>query len=104
VTVREHLIAARALVALGWCQGADAKDADGRMVYAKDPAASTWCVMGALRAADPLWNSTFQCAVDAFRSAARLRRSSIAAWNDRPVTTQAYVLAVFDRAIAREAQ
>lgn len=99
----EHLVAARALIARGWCQGADAKDAKGRAVDATSTRARSWCVLGAVVGADPKgFNSkTFAASCDLLQSV--VHQVSLSAWNDYGRRTQADVLAVFDGAIAKAA-
>src|SRR5215467_9820036 len=46
----QHKILTRAaeLVVMGWTRGTAARDAEGRKVRSTAPAATTWCVVGAI--------------------------------------------------------
>ena len=44
----DTLLAARDIVADGWCQKAPARTTDGRGVLANDPDAAAWCMAGAI--------------------------------------------------------
>jgi hypothetical protein len=72
MTTKEILIAARAKVAQGWCQGAYAKDAYGNTEEQEDALA--------------LLGYTGE--------------SEVIDWNDAPGRTQAEVLEAFDKTIA----
>lgn len=84
-------------VARGWAQGAYARDRDGRSVYAWTPEACAWCALGALRV-----SGDFGADYDAARAALEkfTPALAVAPFNDATTTTQADVLALFDRAIA----
>lgn len=91
----------------GWCQGAVAKDSDGEEVGAKDPKAVAYCIIGAVQAVTPpttpdLEDSAFVSLEDWLPSVAGDNYMGLAFFNDRPRTTKADVVAVFDRAIAAE--
>ena len=88
----------RERVARGWTQGTYARDRDGRKAYAWAPEACAWCALGAMRV-----SGHFGAEYDAAR--ALLERFTPAAlavssFNDASTTTQADVLALYDRAIA----
>jgi hypothetical protein len=106
VTAREVLMDARGRIQQGWCQGADARDADGRRVAPWSPDARSWSVLGALVASEG------DLDVRAHATGAELGRavsvlaeavgsSSLQAWNDEPERTRDEVVAAFDRALAR---
>lgn len=101
MTVRDHLIAARALIERGWCQRNYATDARGLAVEERDPSACAWCVLGAVWATEQASGSSDVLA--RLREAAKLRRRQLHDWNDAPGRTRADVLALFDRVIAAEA-
>jgi hypothetical protein len=92
------LVRARALVARGWCRGADARNPLGFKVGPYSRWASRWCMSGALDAAALI-------ASDLDRRFARRRRRAaidgeyLPEFNDRQTTVEP-VLAAFDRAIA----
>lgn len=90
----EQLTAARALIAKGWAQGAQARDQHGNHTEPRDRNAVCWCVYGALQAVLAHDDST-----NALRSTAGT--PALADWNDRPYRTQGHVLKLFDDTIAR---
>lgn len=97
MTPRDVLVKARELLAEPgrWTQETAARDAAGLPVGATSDAAVCWCLIGALDAVR-----------DGTTALAQLRRtlgcSSVSAWNDAPERTHADVLALLDRAIAKE--
>ena len=94
---KELLICARELIAApgGFTQGAFARDVEGNIVQALDPAAVCFCSYGALEKGQP--NRTArQPAINAL--AAVVDNHTIAFFND--THTQAEVVAAFDKAIA----
>ncbi|HWB15922.1 MAG TPA: hypothetical protein VG538_05895 [Vicinamibacterales bacterium] len=105
--LREHLVAARALIAQGWCRNADARDRTGRSVQSTSDAACAWCIEGAIfRVTHTAANDWPLCQMVTALMGAReypysypFSREALSAWNDKPGRTQADVLALFDRAI-----
>lgn len=97
-TVKDVLIRARALIEQGWVQGHYALAADGREVYPGNKEAVCWCMYGALNAADPKRSLKSEYVIDTL--ADHVPNGMIADFNDKPTTTVADVLAVFDKAIA----
>lgn len=96
MTDRDILIRARALVARGWTQRTNARDETGRPTDPRGPDAVCWCLSGAVHRVAP----------DAARHAYQLLCKALDSpwavdWNDTPGRTQAEVLELFDRAIAR---
>jgi hypothetical protein len=95
----EHMIVARERVVAGWCQGAVARDGDGRAVDPRSLDARRWSMLGALLAG---WNggpvADLGRAVNSLR--ASTGQSPLEVWNDRPERTQQEVVAAFERAIA----
>lgn len=105
MTTVDVLIKARALVAQGWAQGAEALDKNGCAVSHTAATAVAWCLDGALtRASRPTsrnWILSYwpaRAAVKAFLAG----QNRLAGWNDDPERTQADVLALLDAAIAAE--
>lgn len=100
MTDMEVLTAARTLVAKGWTRAAEARTADGSWCDAFASNATQFCVFGALQRV---------CGRVDNRLCAYLRQFLpneflwLSDYNDAPTTTQADVLALFDRAI-QEAQ
>jgi hypothetical protein len=104
---------ARSLVEGGWCQGAQARDREGREVPAWSSEAHTWSVLGALLASwhrhEDLLGSGDQVVAhladaEALGEATQalgeiVRTASLEAWNDDPARTQADVIAAFDRVL-----
>lgn len=100
MTTAEVFTEAARLVREGWCQGAYARDKDGRGVRLGDEKACEWCVVGALyRATD---DGARGWAAEREASSALGLRGSVVSWNDDPARTQAEVAALLDR-LAREA-
>lgn len=117
-TPLEVLVTARALVARGWCQGADARTAEGAPVGGRNAAAVQWCAVGAVEAAsagaiDARGRQTHarSIAIDRLATAAGEEYSPVTCGageaieaiedaNDRQGTLQTDVLAWFDSAIS----
>ncbi len=100
------LAEARELVLRGWCQGADAEDAQGAPVVAWDPVARRWSALGALVATAGGPSALVRGGPSLERLAKAALALGLAAdaevlkdWNDAPDRTQADVLEAFDRAI-----
>lgn len=95
---------ARELVAVGWCQGAEARDRSGRVVDAWDTEAESWSVLGALTAvavdADEDVATVHEVASMALALAIDQPRVDLRTWNEEPGRTQAEVVAAFDAALA----
>jgi hypothetical protein len=97
----------RELVARGWTQGADARDADQRPVHAWSAEARSWSVLGAMICGDA--SRPGQVPIDQLASAAVLlagavETSSLSKWNDEPGRTQAEAIAAFNAALASAAE
>jgi hypothetical protein len=97
---------ARVLVEKGWCQGAEARDASGRITDVAAADATAWSLLGALQAttvADPAIE--LQDIGDAMAALAELIADpSLANWNDCETRTKPEVLSVLRNAeiLARE--
>lgn len=106
--VRDVLIEARRLIAAGWCQGGFARcDAGGCKI--DDPAATHFCIVGALRAAGyrvtrgaPNRTLAAELLVSQAMTGLEIYAVNLVLWNDRPGRTQEEVLALLDRALARQ--
>jgi hypothetical protein len=106
MTTLGFLVAARAKIAQGWTQRVYARDARDRAVMYDSPAATCWCLNGAL--ASLAWTGPDPELVEAYRlvraaavgDGAEFPFEKSVKWNDAPGRTQAEVLAAFDRAIA----
>ena len=97
----EILRRARALLADGgWCQGAVARDKNGRLAISTRPEAVRWCAVGAIFAASPTEAAAKSAA---FRLRATLDGEPVARWNDNAENVFE-VLAGFDEAINHGAQ
>ena len=105
-TTLDILRHARGLIEQGWTQGAFARDADGHGVNHRNSRAVCFCGVGAIRrAADDLrmprrltaaaWKVLDDVCPD--------QELLAMGWQDEPGRTQSEVLAMFDRAIEREA-
>lgn len=97
-SIKEDLIAARAKVEKGWCQGVAARTSKGVSVSFADPAAARSCILGALYATtkDPVGVQT--CLYTALRNRG-ISDLSLSAYNDIKGRTKKSVLALFDEAI-----
>jgi len=100
MTVKEDLITARAKVETGWCQGTNARDAQGQPILAEYPDATKFCAMGALVS---VCGHYFPAHLSVLCSVLQGRdhQWTVSAYNDHPSRTQEEVLALFDKAIAR---
>lgn len=101
-TLLADLQALRALLAQGWCQDAPARDIFGHAVSPRSRDACSWCLAEGIWRITPVLNHR----KDRVRSiqdaiGAEIKRPTVA-WNDDPKRTQAEVLAMLDRAIAKE--
>ena len=123
----EMIRKARALIAKpgSWCQGANARTADGRRVLAGAPDAVQFCAHGSLAKVyqeayralkdHPEWGRSFRALADTFdeakwavvQAAHKLfgigKRTGIMTFNDLPERTHGEVLAAFDEAIEEAA-
>lgn len=90
----ELLHNARALVEQGWCQGAEARDANGRAIDVGAADAASWSLLGALQATAVADSSTdLQGIGDAVAALAELILDpSLANWNDSEARTKLEVL------------
>lgn len=93
-TVIEVLKESRALIEKGWCQIHTAVNHSGQSTWTGCPTACKWCAFGAVMAVTGDWNKPYAILRD-------LTVGSLAEWNDAPGRTQAEVLDLFDRAIAK---
>ncbi len=98
-SIKEDLIKAREKIEKGWCQGVNARDAQGEPTLAEYSGAVQFCVMGALIAVCghycPVHLSLFCRTLQG-----RDHPWTVNAYNDHPSRTQEEVLALFDKAIA----
>lgn len=76
------------LVATGWCQGASARDAEGRPVGAHSPAACEWSLTGSLLRALRTSEAEPELALHAFQRASLAVTAAVnevaSVWNDAP--------------------
>ena len=83
----------------GWCQGALARDREGRPVFPGESAAAAWSLLGAVAAShdSPEWADCFarlRCVLGVAPSVSDTSARWLAKWNDDPSRTQADVVAV----------
>lgn len=103
MTKKEVLVAARGLIAQGWCKGHYAKDASGQSVTSIDDNARSFCAAGALSnvlnkpPGEVLTRQDGSGMVEYLESFLGGRK--LADYNDHPLTKQEDVLALFDKAI-----
>jgi hypothetical protein len=99
----ELLHGAGVLVARGWCQGTEARDANGKATDVAAPDATAWSLLGALQATtvgDP--EIGLQDVGDAVAALAELiSDASLAHWNDFETRTKLEVLSVLKSAEMR---
>ncbi|NUR76202.1 MAG: hypothetical protein HOQ28_07965 [Thermoleophilia bacterium] len=102
----ERILArARDLVAYGWCQGAEARDAEDDPVKPWSPEARCWSLLGALVAAVDLPAQPEAVTLRPLRRALAALADVIddpllAAWNDDQGRTQGLVVRALERARA----
>ena len=97
----EVLTEARSYIEKGWTQRSFARDEYGKPVDGRDPEACEWCAMGAI------WKVVGYSGTEAYQEARDLIYSlvdfvdfnTVSQFNDHADTTQADVLALFDKAI-----
>jgi hypothetical protein len=98
----EVLQKARELIAKpgGWTQGAYARTADGFLISERNDNASCFCSVGAVSRSSDI-SEDIGSAFDFLHNAMppRFTAAGIIGFNDSPDTTQADVVALFDRAI-----
>jgi hypothetical protein len=96
----ELLHEAGALVAAGWCQGAQARDANGLDTDVLADEAASWSLLGALQAATFRDESTriSDLALAVAAIAELIEDPCLTHWNDDSLRTQLEVLALLDRA------
>ena len=96
----ELLHNAHALVAQGWCQGTEARDAAGQAIDVGSQDAASWSLLGALQAttvSDP--STGLQDIGNAVAALAELILDpSLANWNDSEARTKLEVLSVLEDA------
>ncbi len=106
MTVFEVLEGARELVLKGWCQGAYARDVDGRKCDEISDRAVRWCLIGALRRASGgsvadtpgvFGDALHEC----YRAHYRRGGMSMVSWHDAQETTVSDVVAFVDLVCAR---
>jgi hypothetical protein len=88
------------LVARGWAQHAESRDAAHHPIHPASPAAASWSVTGAIYRAVHFDGTPERRALyeDAVRAVAALVGTALGRWNDAPERTQAEVVAALDRA------
>lgn len=93
------LVEGRGRVEKGWTKGAYARDATGVSVNERSPKAVAWCASGAIRSV--IRNDVAHAARLALESVVDYQGSwaPLVGFNDDEATTQADVLALYDRAI-----
>jgi hypothetical protein len=101
------LLAARGLVARGWCRGVDARDSAGAEVDPWDPAAVSWSLLGAIVAVLE-WEAQQRgempiehLAAALYALADLIDTNSLVEWNDDPARTQDEVTGVLSAAAER---
>ena len=91
---------AHALVARAWCQGADARDRDGRAVDPWAPEAACWSLLGAIVAVLESEASQIgeialdDLAASLYALSDLIDTDSLVAWNDHPGRSQREVAEV----------
>jgi hypothetical protein len=97
MTPKEVLIAARAKIEQGWCQGYKARSSEGLPINPQSRYATQWCMIGSLAAVcgDSTWTRYRGFLANALGSPG----VEVADYNDDLCRTKEDVLAVFDKAI-----
>ena len=102
----ELLEGAQELIEQAWCQGADARDADGAAVDPWSPSAASWSLLGAIvavlerEAALSGEIALDELATALYALADLVDTDSLAAWNDHPLRSGAQVADVLGEAMA----
>ncbi len=78
----------------GWCQHYYAKTADGHGTGVLNPEACSWCAVGAVNVND-------EARTELMETLGFAPHPPVGIWNDAPERTQADVIALFERTIAR---
>ena len=93
----EILLAARAKVEAGWCQGiyTEAMDAAGNVVDPTSDDACRWCMLGGIKAVADNYHQVHA----AYEFLKQAIPSGPVAWQENPERTHSEVLAAFDRAV-----
>lgn len=100
MTIKEILLAARALLLNGWCLGAYALDIRGNQVSPEKDTATSFCMMGAIRRVSPNFDRYKHGALYQLESVVpREQGKSLGWWQDQQGRTLDDVLAAFDKAI-----
>lgn len=105
----EILKAARALIEKPehWSKGAFARDPRGNGVSPINKTAVCWCAAGSVRNVGLISQVELYAALGVLRTALPAeagRLAGVITFNDRPDTTHADIIALFDRAIAEYAK
>jgi hypothetical protein len=87
--IAEKLREARALIERGWCQGSSSRN--------NEDGTTSYCLLGALSTV----NKRYHVYYTAKDHVEEILEVPIPVWNDAPGRTQAEVLDLFDRAIAK---
>jgi len=103
MTTKEQLIAGRERIAAGWSQCAMAEDKDGIAVDVTDPTAVSFCTLGAL-VASGLAELDAELVLHSALPIAYRRDFLVSEYNDSTERTKDDILALYDRAIEREAR
>lgn len=98
----ETLKQARVLIERGWTQNAFARDADGRQVSFDNPAATCYCLSGAVGAITGVDGDLWHQVQLRLEETPEVGDNGIAFWNDATYRTKEQVLALIDRVIAEE--
>ncbi len=93
-TTLEVLKAGLERIKRGWCKNTFARNARGLPVHSMDETACQWCAIGALPA-----SGRYLAVESLFAANKGLPPASL---NDLPDTTQADIIALYERAIAAE--
>lgn len=98
---RAVLVGAWKLLAKGWCQHGEARDADGCIVDYFRANAVAFCSSGSIYRAAMVVGAEFPAVQEARRLLVdAIGGRMIVSWNDAPKRTQEQVLAAFDKAVA----
>lgn len=97
----DALRAVAAQIERGWSQGADARDAQGRVVGLNSDEAQAWSLLGAfaLSATDGVPRNHVRRALVALSDV--IGTDSLQQWNDAPDRTREEVLSALEEAIAK---
>jgi hypothetical protein len=100
-TIANVLKGGRKRILEGWCQGESALNAKDNVTCVNSRDAVAWCLEGGIEAAAPTTDAWLTAELALCDALGADDISMLSIWNDKPGRTQAEVVALFDKAIAK---